>query len=95
MGAGTPINVLEHVGVCFPSDRALSTFAEHGAQVDEDSQTVRLSADLVTEALPDIRQRARADFDGILAEHEPEPIERAAQAELRAILAAAEQELNA
>jgi trimethylamine--corrinoid protein Co-methyltransferase len=43
---------------------------------------------------PDIRQRARAEFDRILAEHEPEPLEEAAQAELRAILDAAERELG-
>ncbi len=43
---------------------------------------------------PDIRQRARAEFDRILAEHEPEPLEKAAQAELQAILDAAERELG-
>lgn len=45
------LHVLEHVGVCFPSERALRIFAEHGAQVDLDSQIVRLSPDLVTEAM--------------------------------------------
>ena len=45
------LHVLEHVGVCFPSERALRIFAEHGAQVDVDSQIVRLSPDLVTEAM--------------------------------------------
>jgi trimethylamine:corrinoid methyltransferase-like protein len=44
--------------------------------------------------LPDIRQRARAKLDRILAEHEPEPLGEAAQAELRAILDAAERELG-
>ena len=44
--------------------------------------------------LPDIRQRARARFDEILAEHEPEPLEAAVQAELQAILAAATGELG-
>jgi len=44
--------------------------------------------------LPDIRQRARAEFDRILAEHEPEPLEEAAQAELRAILDAAAREIG-
>jgi trimethylamine--corrinoid protein Co-methyltransferase len=47
------------------------------------------------ESLPDIRQRARAEFDRILAEHEPEPLEEAAQAELRAVLKAATRELGA
>ena len=45
------LHVLEHIGVCFPSERALRVFAEHGAQVDTDSQIVRLSPDLVTEAM--------------------------------------------
>ena len=43
---------------------------------------------------PDIRQRARAEFDRILAEHEPEPLEDAAQAELQAILGSAQQDLG-
>jgi trimethylamine--corrinoid protein Co-methyltransferase len=43
--------------------------------------------------VPGIRQRARAEFDRILAEHEPEPLEAAAQAELRKILASAAGEL--
>ncbi|MGD8489710.1 MAG: trimethylamine methyltransferase family protein, partial [Anaerolineae bacterium] len=41
----------------------------------------------------DIRQRARVAFDRILAEHQPEPLERAVRAELQAILRAAEREL--
>jgi trimethylamine--corrinoid protein Co-methyltransferase len=44
--------------------------------------------------LPDIRQRARAELDRILAEHQPEPLEPAVQAELQAILDAAAQELS-
>lgn len=43
---------------------------------------------------PDIRQRARAEFDRILAEHEPEPLQKGAQAELQAILDAAERQLG-
>jgi trimethylamine--corrinoid protein Co-methyltransferase len=45
-------------------------------------------------ALPGIRQRARAMFDRILATHEPEPLDEAAQAELRTILKVAEQDLG-
>jgi trimethylamine--corrinoid protein Co-methyltransferase len=45
------LHILEHVGVCFPSERALRIFAERGAQVDVDSQIVRLPPDLVTEAM--------------------------------------------
>jgi trimethylamine:corrinoid methyltransferase-like protein len=45
--------------------------------------------------LPDVRGRARAKLDKILAEHEPEPLEEAVRAELRAILDAAEREMDA
>ena len=45
------LQVLEQVGVHFPSTRALHLFAGHGAMVDWDRQVVRLSPDLVFEAL--------------------------------------------
>ena len=45
------LHILETVGVHFPSEQALSIFAEHGAQVDRESQVVRLSPDLVLEAM--------------------------------------------
>lgn len=45
------LHVLEHVGVCFPSEKALSVFAEHGAQVDVEGQIVHLPPDLVTETM--------------------------------------------
>lgn len=46
------LDVLEHVGVHFPSQRALQVFAASGgAQVDMDRRVVRLSPDLVTRAL--------------------------------------------
>lgn len=35
------LHLLEMVGVHFPSENALSVFAEHGAQVDPKSQIVR------------------------------------------------------
>ena len=41
------LHVLEHVGVHFPSQRALSVFAEHGARVDWETEVVRLTPDLV------------------------------------------------
>ena len=44
--------------------------------------------------LPDIRQRARAKVDRILAEHEPEPLPETVQTELRAILEAAARDLD-
>jgi trimethylamine--corrinoid protein Co-methyltransferase len=46
------------------------------------------------ETVPPIRQRARAELDRILAEHQPEPLEIAVQAEFRAILDAADRELG-
>jgi trimethylamine--corrinoid protein Co-methyltransferase len=45
--------------------------------------------------LPDIRHRARGEFDRILAEHQPAPLEEAAQTELQAILDAAAREFDA
>jgi trimethylamine--corrinoid protein Co-methyltransferase len=45
------LDLLESVGVRFPSEQALRIFTENGAQVDMDSQTVRLSSDLVTRAI--------------------------------------------
>ena len=45
--------------------------------------------------LPDIRRRARAEFERILSDHEPEPLDEATQAELAAILDAAARELAA
>jgi trimethylamine--corrinoid protein Co-methyltransferase len=45
------LRILDQVGVRFPSEKALGVFAEHGAQVDMQGQIVRLSPDLVTEAM--------------------------------------------
>jgi len=45
------LHVLERVGVRFPSERALRVFAAHGAQVDTESQIVRLAPELVLEAM--------------------------------------------
>jgi trimethylamine--corrinoid protein Co-methyltransferase len=42
----------------------------------------------------EIRRRARAKLDRILAEHQPEPLDNAAQAELRVILDATARELG-
>ncbi len=43
--------ILEKTGVRFPSQKALSIFAEHGAQVDWSSQVVRMKPDFVLKAL--------------------------------------------
>ncbi len=45
------LHLLERVGVHFPSRRALEIFAESGAQVDWDSEIVRLQPDLVRRAM--------------------------------------------
>lgn len=45
------LHILEHVGVKFPSERALRVFAEHGANVDVDKQIVRMPSDLVLEGM--------------------------------------------
>ncbi len=48
--AGT-LHLLEDVGVRFPSKRALQIFADHGANVDWDTQIVRLAPDFVEKAM--------------------------------------------
>lgn len=45
------LEILEEVGVHCPSQRALSIYAEHGAQVDFEGQIVKLAPDVVLEAL--------------------------------------------
>jgi len=45
------LHVLEHVGVRFPSEKALDKFAEHGAIVDGDTQVVKLPVDFVLTAM--------------------------------------------
>jgi len=43
--------ILQDIGIQCPSERALKIYAEHGAQVDFDSQIVKLSPKLITESL--------------------------------------------
>ena len=45
------LQILEKVGVRFPSERALQIFTEHGAKVDTEDHIVRLPPDLVQEAM--------------------------------------------
>ncbi len=45
------LRILEEVGVRFPSQKALSIFAESGAQVDWGNQTVKLPPDVVFKAV--------------------------------------------
>jgi len=48
---GGTLQILEQVGVHFPSHRALEIFAEHGARVDWDRELVRIPPDLVQKAM--------------------------------------------
>jgi len=50
IGSAT-LNILEKIGVHFPSQQALEVFAEHGAQVEREREIVRMSPELVTEAM--------------------------------------------
>jgi trimethylamine--corrinoid protein Co-methyltransferase len=45
------LEILEEVGVHCPSQRALDIYAEHGAQVDLESQIAKLPPDLVLDAM--------------------------------------------
>jgi trimethylamine--corrinoid protein Co-methyltransferase len=45
------LQIMEEVGVKFPSEKALGIFADHGAQVDRETQIVKIPAGLVFEAL--------------------------------------------
>jgi len=45
------LDILESVGVKFPSERALKILAAHGAQVDQDTQIVKFPRDLVFKAM--------------------------------------------
>jgi trimethylamine--corrinoid protein Co-methyltransferase len=45
------LQILENTGIQFPSEKALSIFSEHGAEVDHDSQIVKIPRDLVFKAM--------------------------------------------
>ena len=45
------LEILQEVGVKFPSQKALQIFSDHGAEVDWDSHIVKLLPDLVDKAL--------------------------------------------
>jgi trimethylamine--corrinoid protein Co-methyltransferase len=48
---GATLKILDQVGVRFPSEKALAIFADHGAQVDWETQIVKLPPDLVRESI--------------------------------------------
>ncbi len=45
------LQVLEEVGVQFPSQKALKVFSEHGAQVDHETQVVKIPRQMVMNAM--------------------------------------------
>jgi trimethylamine--corrinoid protein Co-methyltransferase len=45
------LEILADIGIHCPSSKALTIYAEHGAEVDYDSQIVKLSPDLVVETM--------------------------------------------
>lgn len=45
------LNILENIGVKFPSAKALQVFAEHGAQVDHETQIVKIKRGMVFNAM--------------------------------------------
>ena len=45
------LQILEEVGVCFPSEKALRIFADHGAEIDPSTQIVRIPQDLVRKTM--------------------------------------------
>jgi trimethylamine--corrinoid protein Co-methyltransferase len=45
------LQILEEVGVRFPSEKALAVFADHGAQVDPNTQIVKIPRDVVRKAM--------------------------------------------
>ena len=45
------LQLLAEVGVYYPSQKALAIFADHGADVDRESQIVKISPDLVKKAM--------------------------------------------
>ncbi|MCP4684879.1 MAG: hypothetical protein GY867_05450, partial [bacterium] len=48
---GGTLRLLDEIGVHFPSRRALEIFADHGAKVNMDTETVRIPPDLVQKAM--------------------------------------------
>jgi len=48
------LSILENVGVQFPSEKALAVFAEHGADVNQESQIVKIPRELVLKAVSSV-----------------------------------------
>lgn len=50
------LSILENTGVQFPSEKALTIFADHGANVDHKSQIVKIPRDLVQRAMSTVQR---------------------------------------
>lgn len=48
------LHVLENTGVCFPSEKALSIFEEHGANINRETSVVKIPRDLVFKAMSSV-----------------------------------------
>ncbi len=48
------LQILENTGIQFPSEKALAIFTEHGADVDHDSQIVKIPRELVLKAMKSV-----------------------------------------
>jgi trimethylamine--corrinoid protein Co-methyltransferase len=51
---GATLQIMEHVGVQFPSEKALEIFAGHGVIVDHETKIVKLPRDLVFKAMKNV-----------------------------------------
>ena len=50
------LQILENTGVQFPTEKALKIFAEHGAEVDWDSQIVKIPRELVFKGMKTVQR---------------------------------------
>lgn len=48
------LQIMEEVGVRFPSEKALAIFSDHGAQVEKSTQIVKIPRDLVRKAMTSV-----------------------------------------
>ena len=92
--------ILESVGVYFLQIRGLEIFADSGAQVDFDTQIVRMTSDLFEKALSTAPRYfnmggREPEYGFQLQEiHEPEALDQNSQIELEKIMAAADLEIK-
>ena len=49
------LEVIETVGIRFPSERALDIWEAHGAQVDRESKIVKVPSQVIEEAMKEVK----------------------------------------